>query len=51
VSDPCQSAIEAWPPEVSRKLQESISEGSGSFVEVWDLAGNPDPVPRLRYWT
>ena len=39
-----------WPLELPRKLQESIGEGSGSFVEVWDLAGNPEPKPRIRFW-
>jgi hypothetical protein len=48
--DPCQSAIEDWPLELPRKLQESIGEDSGSFVEVWDLAGHPEPKPRIRYW-
>jgi hypothetical protein len=48
--DPPQFADETWPLEPPRKLQESLTDTSGSFVEVWDLAGNPVPTPRVRYW-
>jgi hypothetical protein len=50
VCDPCQSADESWPLELQGGLQDSLSEGVGSFVEVWDLVCNPDPTPRKRYW-
>jgi hypothetical protein len=48
--DPGQSADETWPDELPRKLQESLNENTGSFIEVWDLTCNPPPTPRLRYW-
>jgi hypothetical protein len=45
-----QSADESWPLELEGGLQDSLSEGVGGFVEVWDLACNPNPIPRTRYW-
>jgi len=46
VWDPLPSGVQTWTREL--KLQESIDEASGNFVEVWDLAGNP-PTPRRRF--
>jgi hypothetical protein len=50
VCDPCQPADESWTLELQGGLQDSLDEGTASFVEVWDLECSSDPAPRKRYW-
>jgi hypothetical protein len=50
--DRSRSADETWARKLhrTRTLQPSLHESVESFVDVWDLACNPGPTPRLRYW-
>ncbi len=39
----------SWPLEPSRKMREGSETNDGNLVEVWDLACDPDPSPRVRF--